>query len=123
MYKKIITEVGYIEAKRDAIHLDSFRQQDNNLVLSGEIYAKWCEKKNPDYKWYKYHLNIKGVKEYSAMNIEDYYKKTIKTESAFSEVVNESDSEKNLRTIILETYDWAYIIVCRDFVFDIIDRR
>ncbi len=45
IYKKIITEVGCIEAKRDAIHLDSFQQQGNNLALLGEIYAKWCEKK------------------------------------------------------------------------------
>ena len=123
IYKKIITEVGCIEAKRDAIHLDSFQQQGNNLELLGEIYAKWCEKKTPEYKWYKYCLNIKGVKEYNAINIEDYYKKGIRTESTFSEVLNESDNEKDFRTIILETYDWAYIIVCRDFVFEIIDRR
>ncbi len=123
IYKKIITEVGCIEAKRDAIHLDSFQQQGNNLALLGEIYAKWCEKKAPEYKWYKYCLNIKGVKEYNAINIEDYYKKGIRTESTFSEVLNESENETNLRTIILETYDWAYIIVCRDFIFEIIDRR
>ncbi len=123
IYKKIITEVGCIEAKRDAIHLDSFQQQGNNLALLGEIYAKWCEKKAPEYKWYKYRLNIKGVKEYSAINIEDFYKKGIKTESTFSEVLSKSDNEKDLRTIILETYDWAYIIVCRDFDFEIIDRR
>lgn len=123
MYKKIITEVGYIEAKRDAIHLDSFQQQGNILTLIGEVYAKWCEKKSSEYKWYKYCLKIKGVKEYNAINIEDYYKKRIRTESTFSEVMNEDENEENMRTIIFETYDWAYIIVCRDFVFEIVDRR
>lgn len=123
IYKKIITEVGCIEAKRNAIYLDSFQQQGNKLMLLGEISAKWCEKKVPEYKWYKYCLNITGVKEYNAINIEDYYKRVIETESTFSEMVDESENEKNFRTIILETYDWAYIIVCKDFVFEIIDRR
>lgn len=123
LYKKIITEVGYIEAKRDAIHLDSFQQQANNLILLGEVYAKWCEKKSPEYKWYKYSLDIKGVRQYEAINIEDYYKKKIKTESSFSEVVNLSDDDMDLRTIIIETYDWAYEIVCESFDFSIIDHR
>lgn len=93
------------------------------MALLGEIYAKWCEKKTTEYKWYKYCLNINGVKEYNAINIEDYYKRGIKTESTFSEVLNDYDNENNFRTIIFETYDWVYIIVCRDFVFEIIDCR
>jgi len=36
-YKKISTEIGYIEAKRDAIYLDFFKQQGNVLNLIGEI--------------------------------------------------------------------------------------
>ena len=43
-YKKINTEIGYIEAKRNAIYLDSFEQKGNILSLVGEINALWCEK-------------------------------------------------------------------------------
>ena len=123
IYKKINTEVGYIEAKRDAIHLDSFQQEYNILILLGEIYAKWCEKKSPEHKWYKYRLTIKGVKEYQAINIEDYYRKKINTDSTFSEVIDNADNKSNLRTIIIETYDWAYIVVCEDFEFVITGQR
>lgn len=123
MYVKINTEIGYIDAKRDAIFLDSFSQQGNILSLIGEIDTTCCEKKSKEYNWYKYCLTIKGVKEYNAINIEDFYRKRIKTESAFSEVLNVSDKESNLRTIIIETYDWAYIIMCREFVFEIVDCR
>lgn len=58
-------------------------------------------------------MTIKGVKEYQAVNIEDYYKKNINTDSAFSEVLNVLNEKTDLRTIIIETYDWAYIVVCK----------
>ena len=48
------------------IHLDSFQQEGNILMLLGEVYAKWCEKKSLEDKWYKYRLTVKGVKKYSA---------------------------------------------------------
>ena len=123
IYKKIYTEVGYIEAKRNAIYLDSFEQKGSTINLIGEIDSRWCEKKSPDYKWYKYHLNFKGVKKYEAINIEDYYKKNIKTVSTFSEVLNVPHEETTFKTIIIETYDWAYIVVCKNFEFAIIDHR
>ena len=122
-YKKINTEIGYIEAKRNAIYLDSFEQQGNIVNLIGEIDSLWCEKKSQDYKWYKYRLTIKGVKEYQAINIEDYYKKNINTDSSFSEVLNIPNEETDLRTIIIETYDWAYIVVCKCFEFMITGYR
>lgn len=123
IYKKINTEVGYIEAKRDAIYLDSFQQEGNILILLGEVYAKWCEKKLPEHKWYKYRLTVKGVKEYSAVNIEDFYKKKINTPSSFSEMLDISNDKTGLRTIIIETYDWVYIIKCKNFEFAITGRR
>lgn len=123
IYKKIRTEVGYIEAKRDAIYLDSFQQENNILILLGEVYAKWCEKRSSEYKWYKYRLTIKGVKEYSAINIEDFYKKKIETPSSFSEVLDISNDKIDLRTIIIETYDWAYIVTCKNFEFAVIGGR
>lgn len=123
IYKKINTEVGYIEAKRDAIYLDSFQQEHNILILLGEVYAKWCEKKSPEHKWYKYRLTIKGVKEYSAVNIEDFYKKKIDTPSSFSEVLDISNDKTDLRTIIIETYDWVYIVTCKNFEFAVIGCR
>ena len=118
-YKKISTEVGYIEAKRDAIHLDLFRQKNNTMTLSGAVYAEWCEKKAPGHKWYEFCLTVKGVKEYQAINIEEYYKKKIDTPSTFSEVLDTSSDQTDLRTIIIETYDWAYIIVCMSYQFTI----
>ncbi len=121
IYKKINTEVGYIEAKRDAIHLDSFQQEGNILMLLGEVYAKWCEKKSLEDKWYKYRLTVKGVKKYSAINIEDFYKKKVNTPSSFSEILNTSNDK--LKTIIIETYDWAYIVVCKNFEFVITGQR
>ena len=123
IYKKINTEIGYIEAKRNAIYLDSFEQKGNIINMVGEIDSRWCEKKSQDCKWYKYHLSIKGVKKYQAINIEDFYKKKIKTESTFSEEFNESCDEKSLKTIIMETYDWAYIVVCQSYEFTIIGCR
>lgn len=123
IYKKIDTEIGYIDAKRDAIYLDSFEQQENILSLVGEVNSKFCQEKSKEYRWYKYCLNIEGVKEYKAINIEDYYKKKINTPSSFSEVLEISSSKTDLKTIIIETYDWAYIIVCKSFKFAIIDRR
>lgn len=123
IYKSINTEVGYIQAKRDAIHLDSLKQENNTLLLMGEVYAKWCEKKPLEHKWYKYSLTINGVKEYKAINIEDYYKEKINTPSSFSEVIEKLSSKADLKTIIIETYDWAYIIVCKGFIFSIIDYR
>ena len=122
-YKKICTEVGYIEAKRNAIYLDTFEQKGNTINLFGEIASRWCEKKISDYKWYKYHLTFMGVKKYDAINIEDYYKKNIKTESTFSEVINVPYEETKCKTLIIETYDWAYIVVCENFEFAIIDYR
>ena len=50
--KKINTEIGYIAAKRNAIYLDYFKQQDNTMSLVGEISANWCEKKSKNCKWY-----------------------------------------------------------------------
>lgn len=120
IYKKICTEIGCIEAKRDAIYLDSFEQKGNVLILIGELDSMWCEKKIKDCEWYKYRLTIKGVKEYEAINIEDFYKKRIATESSFSEMLND---KTDLKTIIIETYDWAYVIECRSFEFAIIDFR
>lgn len=89
----------------------------------GEVYAKWCEKKSPEHKSYKYRLTIKGVKEYSAVNIEDFYKKKINTPSSFSEVLDISNDKTDLRTIIIETYDWAYIVKCKNFEFAVIGCR
>ena len=123
IYKKIGTEIGYIEAKRDAIYLDSFEQQENILNLVGEVNSNFCGEKSKEYRWYKYRLNIKGVKEYQAINIEDYYKKKINTPSSFSEVLDILSGKTDLRTIIIETYDWAYIVVCEDFEFAITGRR
>lgn len=51
---------------------------------------------------------------------EDWYKKRINTESSFSEMIN---SQADLKTIIIETYDWAYVIECKSFEFTIIDFR
>ena len=64
-----------------------------------------------------------AVKEYQAINIEDYYKKNINTDSAFSEVLNVLNEKTDLRTIIIETYDWAYIVVCKCFEFVITGYR
>ncbi len=114
-YKKIKTDVGFIGAKRNAIYLDFIKQHGNVLDMMGEINSQWCEKKTNKYKWYGYHLTIEGVKEYQAINIEDFYKKSINTESAFSEIINITDNKADVKTIILETYDWAYIITCRSF--------
>lgn len=118
-YKKADTEVGYIEAWRNAIILDSFRQKFNTLILSGKVRTKWCERKSPEHRWYKYCLTVKGVKEYQAINIDDYYKKELGTPSSFSEVLDISGDQTDMRTIIIETYDWAYIIVCKSYEFAI----
>lgn len=123
IYKKIDTEIGYIDAKRDAIYLDSFEQQENILNLVGEVNSSFCQEKSNEYKWYKYCLNIEGVKEYKAINIEDYYKKKINTPSSFSEVLESSSNKTDLKTLIIETFDWAYIIVCKSIKFAIIDCR
>lgn len=123
IYQKINTEIGYIQAKRNAIYLDFFEQKGNILNLAGEINSTWCEKSCKDYKWYKYRLTVKGVKEYQAVNIEDYYRQEIKTESSFSEVLCVPDSGTDLRTIIIETYDWVYMIVCKSFEFEITGYR
>lgn len=80
-------------------------------------------KKSKKFKWYKYCLTIKGVKEYESINIEDYYGKEINTDSTFSEVIDISNNKNNFRTIIIETYDWAYIVICEDFEFEITGRR
>ena len=122
-YKKINTDIGYIEAKRTAIYLDFFKQEENTLNLIGEVSSRWCEKKSKNCQWYKYSLTMKGVKEYQAINIEDYYKKRINTESAFSEIISASNSEFDLKTIIIETYDWAYIVECTNFEFVITGAR
>lgn len=121
IYKKVDTEIGYIGAKRNAIYLDSFEQVHNTLILKGEVSSSCCEECFRNYKWYKYQLTINGVKEYKSINIEDYYLQNLNTESAFSEVLDSSD--KDIKTIIIETYDWAYIVVCKDFEFLIIGRR
>lgn len=122
-YKKIKTEVGYIEPKRGAIYLDFFKQKSNTLNFIGEISSNMCERKSKHYQWYKYQLLIKGVKEYQAIGIEEYYKKRIHTESAFSEMLGGTNGETNLRTLIIETYDWAYIVVCESFEFTILGGR
>lgn len=114
-YKKIKTEVGFIDAKRNAIYLDYIKQHGNVLDIMGEINSQWCEKKSNKYKWYTYRLTIDGVKEYQAINIEDFYRKRINTESAFSEIINIPDNQADVKTIILETYDWAYIVTCKRF--------
>lgn len=121
MYVKVNTEIGYIDAKRDAIFLDSFGQQGNILSLIGEVDSTCCGVKSKEYKWYKYCLTIKGVKEYSAINIEDFYRKKLNTPSSFSEVLNISNG--GLKTIIIETYDWAYIVMCKNFEFSVVGRR
>lgn len=123
MYTRINTEIGYIDAKRDAIFLDSFGQQGNILSLMGEIDSACCEIKSKEYKWYKYCLTIKGVKEYSAINIEDFYKKKINTPSSFSEILDISNGKTDMKTIIIETYDWVYIVVCKNFEFVITGQR
>lgn len=120
-YKKVDTEIGYIGAKRNAIYLDSFEQVHNTLILKGEVSSSCCDECFRNYKWYKYQLTVNGVKEYQSINIEDYYLQNLNTESAFSEVLDSSD--KDIKTIIIETYDWAYIVVCKDFEFLLIDRR
>ena len=104
IYKKIDTEIGYIDAKRDAIYLDSFEQQENILNLVGEVNSSFCQEKSNEYKWYKYCLNIEGVKEYKAINIEDYYKKKINTPSSFSEVLESSTQ------VYFENPIWAYFL-------------
>lgn len=123
IYKKVDTEIGYIDAKRNAIYLDSFKQVYNTLILKGEVSSSCCDECFRDYRWYKYQLTMKGVKEYQCINIEDYYLKDLNTESAFSEMLDDPDNENDLRTIILETYDWAYIVACNSFEFVITDRR
>lgn len=123
IYKKIKTEIGYIGAKRNAIYLDSFEQDYNTLILKGEVSSSCCDECFREYRWYKYQLTLKEVKEYEAVNIEDFYKKKIKTESTFSEVIDNLNSEVDFKTIIIETYDWAYIVVCKDFEFLVIAHR
>ena len=82
-----------------------------------------CEKKSDKYEWYKYQLNISGVKNYQAMGIEEFYSKEIPTTSAFSEVVKDNIDCNKAKTIIIETYDWAYIINCTIFEFVITGQR
>ena len=72
IYKKINTEVGYIEAKKTQIYLDSFQQESNILILLGKYMQSGCEKSLQNINGISIVLTIKGVKEYSAVNIEDF---------------------------------------------------
>lgn len=38
-------------------------------------------------------------------------------------MLESSSNKTDLKTLIIETFDWAYIIVCKSFKFAIIDRR
>ncbi|MBR1736789.1 MAG: hypothetical protein IJ736_07210 [Firmicutes bacterium] len=119
-YKEIETEVGYIKPVRDAIYIDSFEQKHNSIIIKGEINSLFCSIKRDDHKWYRFELVMEQVSEYTAIDEEHFYAKTrIHTESDFSEYTDGSGN----RVFILQTYDWSYIIKCREHKFKITGYR
>ena len=122
--KSVVTDLGCIESKRDAIYLDSLEQINNSLILKGEINSSFCEEKYQDYKWYAFQLVFKSIEEYKCLRLEKYYLLKMKSESAFFEFLDEGeDGDSEIHTFIIETYDFVYIILSKNFEFSILGRR
>lgn len=128
-FKGIETSIGYISSGRGAVYLDSLEQKNSTLVFKGEINSRFCLPEYQKYKWYSYRLILKNVKVYRCENIEIYPWKEWNCDSSFSEVINsewhkEYRLDDNLyRHLIIETYDFFYSILCKEFELEIINKR
>lgn len=129
MFQGIKTNIGYILSRRDAIYLDCMEQKDNNVIMKGEINSSFCSGYIPQNKWYMYCIQFKDVKVYQCFEIEILYKMKLNNVYAFSEVLNSDLCElynlnsEEYKYILIETYDYAYILLCKEFEFSIIGQR
>lgn len=122
IYKNIITEIGCIQPKRDAIFIDSVKQQYNSLILEGNVSSHACEERFQDCDRYFFLLEFSNLTEYSCYQIDRFYSMQIETQSVFVEVIDFQE-EVNFHKYILETYDFAYIVLCRDFKFSVLGKE
>ena len=124
----IITELGIIYG-RDAIHVDEFSQKGANIKITGEISSQLCENGEKDFRWYAMEIKFKGVEVYRCEELDIYHWREWKTESNFVEILDskwkqeyELDTEQ-YKFYILETYDYVYFILCKEFEFLITGKR
>ena len=114
-YKKIITDIGYIKRYRTSIYVNSFKQTGDQIIINGKIDLDKCDIQNGS-KWVYFNLYFKKIIEYTAISEEHVYSKYhLDTESSFSEIRLEDEQYKK---IILESYDWTYIIKCKEYNID-----
>ena len=111
-FKKINTDVGIIKSYRDSIILDSMEQKGSSLSFKGEVNLKYCDLRN-GYGWIKFNLNVYGMTELTVIDEDHAYKKLhLDTESALAEAVIDDEP---YRMVAFITYDWTYLIKCKDY--------
>ena len=116
VYKTIKTDVGYIADARDAIYLDELNQHANIFTFKGRLNPTFCEEGEKGDPTIPFTLTATGVLECTAIDEDNFYRITrIDTGSSFSEEVN--DSEEKYKVLIFQTYDWSYIIKCKEYRF------
>ena len=115
-YRRIKTDVGYIANARDAIFLDSLYQKANKFTFKGRLNPTFCEDGEKGEPQIPFELTTVGVVECTAIDEDNFYRITrIDTESSFLEEVNDNDAK--YKVLIFQTYDWSYIIKCKDYSF------
>ena len=120
IFKGIHTEIGIIKPFRDSIFLDSMEQKGSNLSFNGEINLKYCDLRN-GYECIKFNLIINGITEFTVVDDDHAYGKLrLDTDSAFSESISDDTS---YRKIAFETYDWTYLIKCKDYKMTFFEGR
>lgn len=128
-FRGIKTDIGYILSKRDAIYLDSMEQRNNVVIMKGEINSTFCSEYILPQKWYMYSITFKDVEVYQCFDIDVFCKKKWNNPNAFSEILNSewckiyNLSSEEYKHILIETYDFAYMILCKGFDFSIIGQR
>ena len=109
--KKIKTEIGYIKRYRTSIYINSVKQKGNKIIINGKIDLDKCDIRN-GFKWVYFNLYFDKIQEYTAISEDYVYEKYhFETESSFSEIILEDEQYKK---IVLESYDWTYIIKCKE---------
>lgn len=128
-FQGIKTDIGYILSRRDAIYIDAMEQKNNSIIMKGEVNSAFCMEFIPSNKWYMFNVIFKNVKIYQCFNADIFYAKKLNNVEAFSEILN-SDwfdiynlSDKEYKHILIETYDFAYMLLCKDFDFSIIGKQ
>lgn len=105
-------QISAVETNATDIYVKSFVIRNKNLICEGKIHSA-CSDEQEDAL--EFTLTMKEIDVVNAITIEEYNEMEFDFQGPFVEMVDNTGIEKEWRTFIFVTHDWACVIVCKDY--------